>query len=126
MWQNGCATLAFISARRFRPLGVANCFVPRHIHTHVGMCVWLRLQPNNSCFNLHICLAVVYRQLIPISCEKSKCATPTMNKLKGNTQSKKKGKSITDRISNCIINFALLLQLSAQHSATQQQQQRSI
>lgn len=129
MWQNGCATLAFISARRFRPLGVANCFVPRHIHTHVGMCVcvgvWLRLQPNNSCFNLHIWLAVVYRALIPISCEKSKCATPTMYELKGNTL-KKKCKSITDRISNCIINFALLLQLSAQHSATQQQQQRSI
>lgn len=91
---------------------------PAHTHTCVSVCVWLRLQPNNSCFNLHICLAVVYRELIPISCEKSKCATPTMYKLKENTL-RKKSKSITHRISNCIINFALLLQLSAQHSATQ-------
>lgn len=104
MWQNGCATLTFISARRFRPLGVANCFVPQHIHTHA--CVWLRLQPNNSCFNLHITLSVVCPAIIPISYKKSKCAT-SQCKLKGNTR--KKNKPITDRISNCIINFALLL-----------------
>lgn len=77
-----------------------------HTHMYVCLCVWLRLQPNNSCFNLHITLSVVCPVLIPISYKKSKCATRQC-KLKGNTR--KKNKPITDRISNCIINFALLL-----------------